>query len=660
MSPIDPRFHDSQGSSGSRQSSGLLSGDFSRFEIAVWGEKHVSATVGSPGAQDQLSEAVDLGKGTGAAGFMGKMSEVSWIQRAKEHLLAMPLSPDVAIETMQVQYDHHTRDARDSNYFRDDVDLLSIDEDHVSALEMPPPDLSFLLAEACFHAIQGAFAFVHRERFLEALAHFPRKKTGLSHHEIQWLALANLVFALGAKWLQQTNPDGRHTVYNHLEFYARARALGLDHRVVLDHPVLEQIQALGLLAFYLFVNGSIFRCVNPVSCVRNGANTSRSWTVIGHALRHATALGLHLKVADSTISITDRVRRARTWHSLYSLEILVSEVTGRPRAIAISDITTPVDILEAPVRSTAISEHITTQYGPEAGSRRQWLKFLQQERPGSTSILQGTTTLGSLSGVGAGAPASHFTHRIRLCFISHRIGTALYSANENHSWSDLQDRTDILEKELLLWSRNLPPELNVQAPRSPNIDPRSNIELAMYYHSVRMILYRPCLCNIHIPNESPQSKEFDLQTARKCVEAAISMSELMPDLRNAQEGFQLLPWWCLLHYTSQTIAILLLEISLNVVHFPGELERLMFALKHALLYLYRMTSTSKSAYKAWRIFRKVLYKASIEFAGLDIDDVPIDAAQPPNWGEADEDSLKDQDSLAQSPLSDFLQFPHQN
>jgi Fungal specific transcription factor domain len=384
---------------------------------------------------------------------------------------------------------------------------------------------------------------------------------------------------------------------------------------------------------------------------------SRSWTILGHALRHATALGLHLKVADSAISMTDRIRRARTWHSLYCLEILVSEVTGRPRAIAISDITTPVDILEAPVRSTAISEQISTQYGAEAGSRRQWQKFLEQERPGSTFMLSSTIPLRSLVGIGNGAPASHFTHRIRLCFISHRIGTALYSANENHSWSDLQDRTNMLEKELLLWTRSLPSELTMQGPHNPHVDPRSKIELAMYYNSIRMILYRPCLCNIHIPNESRQSKDFDLESARKCVEAAISMTELMPDLRTAQEGFQLLPWWCLLHYTSQAVAVLLLEMCLNFAHFPGELERLVFALKRAMLYIYRMTSASRSAYKAWKIFRQVLDHASMEFAELDISDLPVDAPQPPNWSPAFEASLRDQDLAAQSPLVDFLQFP---
>lgn len=346
-----------------------------------------------------------------------------------------------------------------------------------------------------------------------------------------------------------------------------------------------------------------------------------------------------MRVADSTISTSDKIRRARTWHSLYCLEILVSEVTGRPRAVAVSDITTPIDILEVPTRSTAISEQITVQYGAEAGSRRQWLKFLQKDRQGSHFMLEGQTPLRSLAGVGTGHSASHFTHRIRLCFISHSIGTALYSANENQSWSDLQDRTNRLEAELLHWHRTLSPELTMQGPHSSRTDPRSKIELAMYFHSVCMILYRPCLCNIEIDNESPQSKSFDLLSARKCVEAAISMIGLMPNAQTAQEGFLLLPWWSLLHYTSQAIAVLLLEMCLNTVHFPGELDRLVTPLKRAMLYLYRMTSTSRSAYKAWKIFRGVLENASTEFAGLDISDVPINAPQPANWDPGLEASL---------------------
>lgn len=41
----------------------------------------------SSGHQDELSRIVDLNAGKGAAGFIGKMSEITWIQRAWEYLL---------------------------------------------------------------------------------------------------------------------------------------------------------------------------------------------------------------------------------------------------------------------------------------------------------------------------------------------------------------------------------------------------------------------------------------------------------------------------------------------------------------------------------------------------------------------------------------------
>ena len=219
------------------------------------GEKSAPATVGSPGPQGELTQPVGLVPGSGAAGYVGKMSEISWIQRAREHLT----QPSTVKKETQPEHEQHANDIKDSNYFLDDVDLLSIDEDYVVAQEMPPLDVAFILSQACFHALQGPFEFIHPESFLEALAHFPRHKRNMSWEERRWLAMANLVFAAGTKWLNLTRSEDEPVPGDHVEYYARARALGLDHRIMFDHPVLEQVQALGLLAFYLFVNGSITR-----------------------------------------------------------------------------------------------------------------------------------------------------------------------------------------------------------------------------------------------------------------------------------------------------------------------------------------------------------------------------------------------------------------
>jgi hypothetical protein len=141
----------------------------------------------------------------------------------------------------------------------DDVDVLAVDEDTVNERYIPPFDTGILLAEAYFHAIEGAFQFLMREQFLDALARFPRQKVQPSWRERSFLALTNIVWAIGSKWLDMAQLCHPEYADTHVVYYARARALGLDHRIIADHPDVERVQGIGLLALYLMLNGSIAR-----------------------------------------------------------------------------------------------------------------------------------------------------------------------------------------------------------------------------------------------------------------------------------------------------------------------------------------------------------------------------------------------------------------
>jgi hypothetical protein len=66
--------------------------------------------------------------------------------------------------------------------------------------------------------------------------------------------------------------------------------------------------------------------------------------VIGLSIRHATALGLHLRCGVKEISDLDKELRVRVWWSLYSLERLLGEYTGRPSCISDFDISTPLPL----------------------------------------------------------------------------------------------------------------------------------------------------------------------------------------------------------------------------------------------------------------------------------------------------------------------------
>jgi len=220
------------------------------------GETHASANVGSPARQDVLSHVVDFGAGAGAVCYIGKVSEVSWIERAHRYLINSGKDSSIWLE--EVAQSHSTAKFL---YFMDEENLLSIDEDLVDPLKWPPSNAIPVLSEAYFYAVRGVFEFTDRKNFSLQMSEVARHLPRLSWEQRKFLASANMMWSIASKWLTRANFDvDRAGVENHLVYYARARALGLDHRVIYDHPNLEGVQALGLLSLYVFLNGSITRC----------------------------------------------------------------------------------------------------------------------------------------------------------------------------------------------------------------------------------------------------------------------------------------------------------------------------------------------------------------------------------------------------------------
>lgn len=132
---------------------------------------------------------------------------------------------------------------------------------------------------------------------------------GARRNDGPWLALLNIVFAMGSI---VSNKSDDH---NHISFYNRAKEhLGID---TFGSAQLETLQALSLMGgYYLhYIN-------RP-----NMANA-----ITGAALRMACAMGLHRESTPETgnaNAITIEQRR-RTWWSLFCLDTWASTTLGRP------------------------------------------------------------------------------------------------------------------------------------------------------------------------------------------------------------------------------------------------------------------------------------------------------------------------------------------
>ncbi|KAJ4300266.1 hypothetical protein N0V88_002938 [Collariella sp. IMI 366227] len=123
-----------------------------------------------------------------------------------------------------------------------------------------------------------------------------------------WLALLNMVFAMGSMAAMKSDD------YNHINYYNRAMehlpmdAFGSSH--------IETVQALAL------IGGYYLHYINRP----NMANA-----VLGAAIRMASALGLHREsLAQSSSDIVACETRRRTWWSLFCLDTWATTTMGRP------------------------------------------------------------------------------------------------------------------------------------------------------------------------------------------------------------------------------------------------------------------------------------------------------------------------------------------
>jgi hypothetical protein len=309
---------------------------------------------------------------------------------------------------------------------------------------------------------------------------------------------------------------------------------------------------------------------------------------VGVALRFAFSLGLHVRNEDPSASATKKELLVRIWWSLYSLERLLSIITGRPSIIVDSVCSVP---LPAPLSEDQLAEqmdevnHLRNPLGTS-------LAYSAPPLTASSSLISPTFSSSfakdmmipprTPTGMGATAAncGSYFKGVAQLGIITQNILTSLYSAGTMiRALADIQQDMVQLSQRLDQWVVSLPPEFNIQT-HSPRVGPnlslpaffRERMLLGFTYCSARILLTRPCLFAL---NHSQAAADLNIPTtfirrmADVCVDAAKTVTDFLPDQPNALFIYENGPWWCIVHSLMQTASVFLLGLSYSV---PGSQE----------------------------------------------------------------------------------------
>lgn len=272
--------------------------------------------------------------------------------------------------------------------------------------------------------------------------------------------------------------------------------------------------------------------------------------------------------------------------------------------------------------------------------------------------------------------ALYFFHHTKLSVLTSQVLDRLYRVGTmSQSWAQVQRIISAHESKLERWQSGLPSIFDFTTRQRDQQFHRQRVSLGFFYYSTLTIICRPCLCRIDrkIPNQSGKAKNFNRDTAAKCVHAARDMIDMLPNEPNSIGLYTVAPWWCLVHHLVQAATVLMLELSFRSAHLPTEVEEILDCAKKAVSWLRSMSEEDLAAYRAYKMCDEMLRKVAPK-VGREVEPMIQPTVRPsiPRLGSELEDmhsifatpgsqiSPAELSALSETDFNTFLETMHQS
>ena len=199
-----------------------------------------------------------------AAAYVGQASEMSWLQRLGRELTKSPEAAEhISAKAVLSEVKNPFARRPDWRPWPKDMDS-SVIGTQLDPYSLPIKNTSDELVKAFFRTVQPAFPILNQNAFLQQYEQlFASPDLNAAKNGV-FLALLQVVLAIGAVHAHVTDSDWAGDDRDHLLYFARARLLGTYSAAILSENVsLAQVQLLGLAAVYLISTDQYNRLVFP-------------------------------------------------------------------------------------------------------------------------------------------------------------------------------------------------------------------------------------------------------------------------------------------------------------------------------------------------------------------------------------------------------------
>ncbi|KAF1348352.1 hypothetical protein EJ07DRAFT_169615 [Lizonia empirigonia] len=387
------------------------------------------------------------------------------------------------------------------------------------------------LIESYFDRCHPFFPLIDERKFWATYLHGNRTDS-------QWLALLNIVFAVGSLASSTADNQAHYTYFNRSRKHMSLDSFGSGN--------IEVLQALAIMSGYYMH-------------YLNRPNEAHS--LMGGTLRMATSLGLHREYSERNDtggrivpseeeeeSISPEMRR-RMWWSLFCLDAWASTTTGRPSLGRMGPSITVMKPGTAANAVPTIIMHNSPQFMDQ-------LKLLP------------------------------LTHASTFCAIATKIQDRLVeSPLLPHA------ETAAYDAQILNWHEELPSVLSNQEEPCPEFLQRVRFIMKWRFHNIRIVLHRPVLLTTALRRCNWASLTADEKIAvEKCrTMASITIEEIsrdcMPDLISGWNAV----WFCF-----QACMVPLVSLFSDASQ-PEEVEKWKASIETALAFFDRVRDWSIAA-----------------------------------------------------------------
>ncbi|OJJ51879.1 hypothetical protein ASPSYDRAFT_63100 [Aspergillus sydowii CBS 593.65] len=515
--------------------------------------------------RDLIAETPAQDKGLQAIGFIGAPAEISWI-RDLHHILENDLP------FLDREQSNKSQSLKSACYFLDNEDLVL--DPSIDPYGRPPHKIADKLLDCYFFAVHPSFPIIAKIPFMHQYEIYYTQSEPQSTR--LWLTILNLVFALAAIFAQLASKPWVCEADTPMTSFTRAWNLSFNENYVLEHPNLQRVQVDGLMAFVLMSLGHV----------------NRSWRACGVAVRSAIALGINMRSKSEATS------------NIKGVPNTLSKMTGRPTSAPDRFSTAPLPI---PFDEEQLREPVASRLLADFNARSRYMQALVfQQRARSAAddspVLDHQSSLPVQSVVTPGY-SLYFLYFVDLAMIMRRAIDSLYSpGSARRSWRATCAAIMDLIQETDEWLSRVPPVFQFKV-RHPSTDfERQKYGLAFLFYSLRITVGRLSLCcseRQYSRNKAsvPGHRNF----ATICIDSVSELLDLLPDKPDAVWLVQVSPWWCIAHYLTEAVAILLTEMEFCIPCHVDRASRIRPRLEKGLDWLYSLGSINVTVRRAWGV-----------------------------------------------------------